>query len=286
MPTVEELFGYALTQSTQYQKAFMLTGTGANGKSTFINLLTFFVGEGNVSNVSLQDLSGGNRFKAAQLLDKLVNTFPDLSPKALEDSSVFKAIVSGDRFSAEFKGQDSFDFRPFAKLIFSANTIPHSRDIGYSFFRRWVILPFPNTFEPGGNTDERLIDKLTTETELSGLLNLAVAGLRRLEKQNAFTVNDSTATALEKYRLATDNVATFIAEMCVVGNDHKCGTAQLYSAYTAWCEDWGMKRCGKKTFNERMEAQVEKIERRREGGKSSETWFGIGLTVGAYTNQF
>ena len=81
-------------------------------------------------------------FKRADLFGKLVNMFADLDSRALKSSSYFKAIVSGDAMDAERKHRDPFYFRPFARLVYSANEIPQSNDKSFAYYRRWCIYNF------------------------------------------------------------------------------------------------------------------------------------------------
>ncbi|MFC1717075.1 phage/plasmid primase, P4 family [Candidatus Poribacteria bacterium] len=171
---IEEFFGYALIPDNRFGKAFMLTGGGANGKSTLLNLLERFIGRENVSKVPLQELDQ-HRFKRADLFGKLVNMFPDLNAHAVKSSTYFKAVTTGDVIDAERKNRDPFYFRPFARMIFSANEIPSSSDRSFAYYRRWSIIPFPNQFV-GENADTNLIDRLTQPDELSALLNQALIG--------------------------------------------------------------------------------------------------------------
>jgi putative DNA primase/helicase len=277
--TMAELFGYCLVPTTKYHKAFMFTGEGSNGKSTVIDLLTTFIGEDNITNITLQDLEK-NRFKVAQLNGKLLNTFADLSYQALETSGMFKSIVSGDRISAEYKGKDAFDFRPFARLVFSANEVPTSRDVSKAFFRRWIIVPFPYTFDSSNPSarpkDPNLLEKLTTEESLSALLNFALDGLRRLEEQGSFTENASTKLALEKYKKESDNVALFLEEMCVQASYALCSTKQLFAEYESWCEESGLKSLGRIRFNKRLQDHIPTLRKKRQF-QGPEVWVGIGL---------
>lgn len=253
IPMLYEWFGYAMLPITRYEKAMMLTGEGSNGKSKFIELFERFIGTNNISNVPLQDLEH-NRFKLAQIYGKLANTFADIPAKALEKSSVFKTVVSGDRTSAEFKGKDSFNFKPFARLMFSANELPRSADLTNGFFRRWIIVPFPNKFGEGGlKADPKIMDKLTTDEELSGLLNRALDGLEWLEKQGHFTINDSTNEMLNQYKLDIDNIAIFIDELCVVSPNVTLEKQRLYKDYSDWCFTSGYKAMGLKKFYSRIE---------------------------------
>ncbi|MGL5511966.1 MAG: DNA primase family protein, partial [Sporomusa sp.] len=122
---VYELFGYCLVPDTRFHKAFMLLGDGENGKSTFISLLEAFIGARNCSSESLQNLDETtNKFRMANLAGKLVNIYADLPTKRMEETSTFKSLVSGDMQSAERKGEKSFSFKNFARLVFGANKLP------------------------------------------------------------------------------------------------------------------------------------------------------------------
>ena len=175
---VYEWLGLCLVPETKYSKAVFLTGSGANGKSVFLELVEHFIGRSNISNVSLQDLEK-NRFKLAMLLGKLANIYADLPRTSLEKTDVFKTVVSGDRINAERKGQDAFDFKPYARLMFSMNEVPRSYDTSDGFMRRLLIIHFPNKFGEGGKkADVNILSKLTVDDQMSGLLIKAIEGLR------------------------------------------------------------------------------------------------------------
>jgi P4 family phage/plasmid primase-like protien len=161
----------------------MLVGSGSNGKSVFLKIIEALVGSQNTSHISLQDLDK-DRFAAAGLYCKMVNTFADLKQLKLTSSGNFKMLVSGDSIRAQNKFKDPFSFRNYAKLIFSANKIPESDDETYAYYRRWLILEFEKIFDE--DRDTRLIDKLTTPEELSSLLNLALIALKKLRNDNGF----------------------------------------------------------------------------------------------------
>jgi putative DNA primase/helicase len=142
---IEEWLGWVLLPSTAFQKALILLGVGSNGKSVFLNLLEHYVGSQNISKVPLQELDG-NRFKRYLLFGVLVNLFGDLDATDLQSSSYFKTIVSGDQIDAERKFCDAFSFRSFCRLVYSTNDFPKSPDKGFSFYRRLVMVTFPNQF--------------------------------------------------------------------------------------------------------------------------------------------
>lgn len=276
IPTLCEWFGYTMIPSTRYEKAVILTGSASNGKSKFLELYERFIGRDNTSNVTLQDLEN-NRFKLAQLQGKLANVYADISSQAMEKTSVFKTVVSGDRVSAEFKGKDSFDFKPFARLTFSANELPKSRDLTDGYFRRLIIVDFPNTFGKNGlKKDPHILDKITTEEELSGLLNMALDGLKRLSKNGEFTENESTLKAIEQYRREIDPLISFLDERCHLDEEADVDKQELYDAYLQWSHSAGVKPLGKIRFYGRIEKDAKAIDY-RPSPKAKRHFKGIGL---------
>lgn len=233
----EEMYGYCTIPDTRHQKAFLLKSGGESGKSVHLNLLGDFLGEDNISSESLQDLSE-NRFRKANLAGKLANIFADIPNKAIEDTDTFKALVVGDWITGERKGKDPFKFKNTARLIFSCNELPRTKDNSYGFFRRWVILDFPNTF-PVGNPrrDPNLLDKLTTQTELSGLLNLAICGLKRLMRRGAFLVPLSATNALKEYLLSNDSAKAFFSEHVKLSPNDRVSRRRLYECYKHYCRE-------------------------------------------------
>lgn len=234
----EEIFGYCLIPDTKFQKAFMLTGSGRNGKSTFLDLLEAFIGEENVSKVPLQEICD-HKFKRAELFGKMLNTFADLDAKSLQSSTYFKTIVAGDAIDAERKNQQPFFFRPFARLVFSTNEIPRSPDRSFAYYDRWCIIPFPNQFILGANADKDILLKLTSKWELSGLLNRALAGLRRLMANGAFTESETVQQALVDYKKSNDTVMAFCLECVEKVEDGRIERTKLYDSYVGFCHNEG-----------------------------------------------
>lgn len=234
---VEELFGYALIPDTRFHKAFMLVGEGSNGKSTVLSLLEASVGSENVCKVPIQELCE-HRFKRADLFGKLLNVFADLDYKSLRSTTYFKTVVSGDPIDAERKNRDPFSFRPFSRLVFATNEIPRSKDRSYAYYRRWCIIPFPNQFT-GSAADKDLLAKITQPSELSGLLNRALNGLRRLFDNGDFSESETVQKAVRDYIKANDTVAAFIDDMCDVTPDGEIERGKLYQAYLQYCESEG-----------------------------------------------
>jgi putative DNA primase/helicase len=251
IPLIHEIVGYLVTPDNSLQAAVMLLGEGANGKSTLLSLLTALLGAENVSTVALHRLDE-DRFSAAELEGKLANIFADLDARALQASSMFKAITGGDAIMGERKYADAFSFRPYARLLYSANEPPPTPDSSDAFFRRWVIIPFEKRFD-GKKADRHLLHRLTRPDELAGLLNHGLRALPALRERGAFLTTEATAKAAQRFRVDSDSVAGFLGESCEFDLDLRVERSRLFDAYRGWCVDNNRRPLGKQRFNRRVE---------------------------------
>lgn len=263
---VVKMLGYILLRNAKYEKAFLLVGEGSNGKSVFIKVVVSLVGKENSANVALQELTS-DRFASSKLCGKMVNVFADLKADRINDTGYFKTLVSGDRIMAQKKHQQPFEFENYAKLIFSANKIPDTSDDSYAYFRRWVILRFDRTFE-GAAKDEGLIDKLTTPEELSGLLNVALGGLKRLKAEHGFEHTDIDEIK-EMYREGASKIRDFITEQCILDTENPeltIATYDLHDSYATFCKSRGSSFLDNTRFGAELKARgVERKLKRRKG---------------------
>jgi P4 family phage/plasmid primase-like protien len=248
-----QFIGYCIYKSAKYEKAALCIGKGDNGKSTFLKWLDGFIGSHNASHASLQELSGGNRFAAADLQEKMINTFADLRSEKLYDTGPFKMLVSGDSIRAEKKYGLPFSFKNYAKLIFSCNDIPQSEDKGYAYFKRWLIFHFDNVFT-GEQRDTELFRKISTSEEYSGALNLVLISLRQLIKNNGFTDMDDIEAVKEDYELNSSTVANFIHEKYEITKDERddilCRV--LYDDYVEYCNDNNLNKKSDSVFGQEL----------------------------------
>ena len=234
IPAIQELLGYVLWRDYPAAKAWMLVGTGANGKSTFIALLKTLLGIENVSSRGLVDLEK-NRFATADLFGKLANLYADLEDVALKSTGKFKMLTGRDPVTAEFKYRNGFPFLNIAKMVFSCNKIPEAVDDTDAFFRRWVIITFPNQFL-GNREDRNLLAKLTTPEERSGLLNFALEGLTRLQSNGwHFSNPKTTAEIRNEYIRKSSPVQAFLMDCTKLDVDGLIPRAQLFSRFSEYC---------------------------------------------------
>lgn len=272
---IQETIGYCLLQDMPFHKAVMLIGEGANGKSTLLNLIKTLLGSQNISDVTLQALCI-DRFATAELYGKLANLCADLPDTALQSTGTFKMITGNDPITAERKYQQKFTFKNYAKLIFSTNKAPETKDDTTAFWRRWIILSCSNRFL-GSKCDPKILEKITTEEEMSGLLNYALEGLSRILKNGGFSQNEDIEQMRAQYIRKSNSAKAFIEEKLEPENDPKAFIieTELYSIYVLFCEKEKLPSMPKRNFTMNMQqfaSFAKQTTERVEGKKGVHVW--------------
>lgn len=239
---LEELVGFLFYRANQLGKAFVLVGNKSNGKSTFLGLLQSLLGRDNTSSLDLREL--GDRFKTAELFGKLANIGDDIGDGYISDSSVFKKLATGDRVTAERKGEQPFQFDSYSKLIFSANTIPRIKDRTGAVMRRLMIVPFTGVFGEGVY-DPYLKFKLEEEDCMEYLVQLGVKGLERVIEHNGFSKSKRIDEKIREYEIENNPLLGFLEEIEKI-KDEPCNT--VYDKYMAFCYANNFKPLGRNNF--------------------------------------
>ncbi|MCJ7635690.1 phage/plasmid primase, P4 family [Candidatus Bathyarchaeota archaeon] len=274
LPIVQELIGYCLYKAMPFHKAVLLIGEGRNGKSTFLNLLVAFLGIENTAHVTLQDLCV-NRFAVAELLGKLANIRADLTKTTLASVGRFKELTGNDRIMAEFKHENPFTFQATAKQIYSCNEAPEIKEDTLAIFSRWIILACNNIFL-GQNCDPKILEKLTAPSELSGLLNYALEGLKRLLDTGTFSINEDIAELRVTMIRKMNSAKAFIEEQISYENDINAfiEESELYSKFILYCKKEKLPTTNKANFTKNMHEYLTQAKQttRRVAGKIVHVW--------------
>lgn len=230
---LEEVIGYTFYRRNELRKAFILTGDKHNGKSTFLDMIANILGAENTCALDLKEL--GDRFKTAELFGKLANIGDDIGDEFIGNPAVFKKVVSGDRVSAERKGQDPFDFAPYAKQLFSANSIPRIKDKSGAVIDRLIIVPFNASFSKNdADYDPYIKYKLRDESVMEYLINIGLSGLSKVLKKQCFTVSDEVKKSLVEYEENNNPILLFFKEIDGSEVEGK-PTKSIYSRYVEFC---------------------------------------------------
>lgn len=240
----QEILGYLLSAETKAEKAFFFYGSGGNGKSVLVSIITRLVGGENVSSIPLAEF--GKQFGLEGLVNKSVNIAAEneMGGNALKTEN-FKAIVSGDTITINIKYHPSISYKPHCKLVFVVNALPDSMDVTHGFFRKLVIVPFPQKFE-SDEQDKELTDKLLVE--LPGILNWAIIGLKRLRENN---YQFSYCTAIEEchrtYNVEQNPVREFFLEHIVLKEGARIRQSDFHDIYLRWLNEQGIDDKGTKS---------------------------------------
>ena len=238
IPLLQEWTGYNLwIFGYPAQKAMLFVGDGGNGKSTFIGILEALIGRQNRSAVSLHELED-NRFAKADLFGKASNLYPDLPNRDLKGTGMFKMLTGGDPIRAEDKNVKSWTFHNVAKLTFSCNEVPRVPEDSTAFFRRWIIVEFPYSFEGTKQEDRDLKERLVGNIEeMSGFLNWALEGLQRLRGNGWKFSNGKTVEIVkEDYIVRSDPYKAFVMHCIVENSGSQVKKDSLYGAYKEHCD--------------------------------------------------
>ena len=247
---LKEVAAYCLLREYPIHAALMCIGSGANGKSVFLSLLKHMLGQENVTSISIQDLEE-KPFAIAQLYQKMANIYPDLSSRSLQDTGRFKMLTGGDMVTAEKKFQQPFNYTSYAKHIYSCNQIPIAYDDSRAFFRRWIIINFPNNFD-GPNADKNLLKKLVTEKEISGFFNQLIGVLNTLILNGSFSYSLSIEERRELYKRLSDPVEAFCMDIIEFDSTGYIEKKELYSLFCEYCREKNYTALAENTFSKRM----------------------------------
>ena len=208
---LEEAIGYCFYRWNELGKAFILTGDKSNGKSTFLSMVQYLLGDENISSLDLKEL--GDRFKTAEMFGKLANIGDDIGDEFIANPAIFKKLVTGERVSAERKGQNPFEFNNYSKLLFSANNIPRIKDKTGAVQRRLTIIPFDARFSADDPDFNPYIKHLLkTDEVMEYLINLGIAGLKRVLLNRKFTGSTKVQKAMDEYEENNNPIIGFFRE--------------------------------------------------------------------------
>jgi len=244
---LEEILGHILLVDKFPHKIFFLTGSGANGKSTFVEMITKWTGELS-SHVDIANFDDGTSLTS--LVGKVVNVADDVDAIYLEKSKNLKTMASGNTVGARAIYSQPITLKNTATLIFTANEPPVFKDKSDGIGRRLVIIPFENKVKKRiYNLDELL----STDNAKSYLLNLALTGVKRILDNNLeMSTSETIETATKQYYLDNDSVLAYLNEYPNI-DDHF--VKDVYAQYEEmFCDERNLKAVSQSTFTKRIKS--------------------------------
>lgn len=232
------------------EKALMLYGEGANGKSVFFDLICALLHEKNVSNYSIQSLMDEKGYSRADLPNKLLNYSSEMIGQL--EAGIFKTLTSREPVSARMIYRQPVMITDYAKLAFNCNTLPKNVEHTAAYFRRFLIIPFLVQI-PEDKQDKKLAQKIIAAGELSGIFNWVLEGLNRLIEQGDYSPCDAAAKELNRYQTESDTVQTFLNERRYVKSINDFVSAQsLSNEYGEYCKEFRFRPLNHTNFVNRL----------------------------------
>lgn len=237
-----------------FDKALMLTGEGANGKSVNLAIMQSVLPPGSYSSVAPQNL--GDEQSISNLAGMRANIATEISESVIMSSGTLKKMISHERVEAKVVFKPKFFFIPTCTYTFAANALPPTDDYSRGFWRRWVVIHFPHTFQ-GAAAEVGLLDRLL-KTEAGAIASFSVAAGLAAIQRGGLTVPASSHDALKAWQQEADQVATFVEDLeiealpAAMPQVDWFPTATLYEKYHKWAEDGGARPLMKKSLIKRL----------------------------------
>jgi putative DNA primase/helicase len=249
---VQRAVGYSLTGETREQTMFIAHGSGANGKSVFMETVAAAAGEYAATAASDTFVSARRdaipndlaRFRGARLV-----RVPETEDGAGLARQVIKRITGGDSIAARFLHREWFEYYPTFKVWLVTNHLPSIPHNDLATWRRIRVVPFDNTI-PGSKRDPRLASKL--RAELPGILAWAAAGARAWYKEGLGYGPEVARKATQDYRARQDTVGRFLDEETEYDSEARTLNTALYDGYLAWCRSEGQQPISRTALNKAL----------------------------------
>ena len=272
---IQTAVGWAVTGDTSEQSMFILYGTGANGKSTFLNTIMNLLGDYSVATPTETFMKrNGEQIgnDIARLRGTRFVTTTEAEQGRRLSEPLIKQITGNDRMTARFLYGEFFNFVPTFKIFMASNHKPVIKGTDYGIWRRIKLIPF-TTRIPEDKQDKQLEKKLMLES--SGILNWIIEGAVRWCNEGLNTPNIITA-ATDEYRGEMDVIGNFIKEQCIIKSDVSIKAREFFKCYQDWCVEHNEHAVSERFLGLRLK-ELGLTQKRNADGRY---WQGICLTAG------
>jgi len=272
---VQTAVGWSLTGDTSEQTMFILFGSGANGKSTFLNTLNYLLGDyaiaADIESFMKKSNGDQNTNDIARLRGSRFVTTTEAEQGRRLSEPLIKKITGSDPMTARFLYGEFFSFNPTFKIYMATNHKPVIKGTDHGIWRRIKLIPFTTRIEES-KQDKELENKL--RNEVSGILNWLLEGTERWKRERLQTP-DIVLNATDEYRGEMDVIGNFLKEKCFIDLKYSIRIRELYKAYSDWCDDNNEHAVSERFFSMRLKDMG--YEQRRTS--EARFWSGLALRV-------
>ena len=267
---VQEYIGYCLQPSTCNEVAMVFDGEGSNGKSLLMEAILPLFSDVSAC-ISLSDLCRNPKVVLETTINKLFLYSTEASERYLVGNNDVKQLISGETVYIEPKYQKGFNYRPYSKILLNTNRWPRVDDMGYSWLRRFALIPFPHKFPQNPSFRTQYLNKMHSPAGQQVVFRWALEGLQRLYARRdkeahsylgPFTQSKTVDQHKEEYRLEADPITNFCSYNLVavegpISYKNSLPLDIIYDMYREWCTNDGLKPCSKPEFRRRLPFKVD-----------------------------
>jgi putative DNA primase/helicase len=278
---LQRVCGYCLTGLVTEHVMFFCYGTGANGKSTFANVLLGILGTGPSGYAAVAPIS---TFLASQTEQHPTDLAMlqgvrcviahETEPGRAWATSKIKMMTGGDLISARFMRQDFFSYSPQFKILILGNHKPALHNVDEAMRRRLHLIPFIITI-PAAERDPKLAEKLKAEyPQILGWMARGCEKWQRIGLAPPAKVRDATRS----YFVTEDNVGNWIAECCTLDPREYTTLIALFASWKTWAEKNGLHPGSSKQLAKALDARPELERKNTRTGLAA--WIGVAVATG------
>lgn len=275
---LQEYFGLCLTRITKFQLMLLLVGPKRSGKGTVMRVLKNLIGQANVAAPTLSSLS--SQFGLASLIHKTLAIIADARIGQRTDVQIIAerllSITGEDSITIERKFLSDWIGQLVVRFVWVANELPRIGDAGSAFSSRLFILVLRESFL--GRENRNLTEELLTE--IPGIANWALDGLKRLRDRDRFVQPDAGKDAIEAVSELGSPVAAFVHDECEIGIQYEIAVNDVYERFRQWSNDQGHRRPPPKNIfgnNLRSCVPLLAVKQHRDSGTRYRVYSGITL---------
>jgi P4 family phage/plasmid primase-like protien len=226
-----EILAYCMIPAYPINRIFCFIGAGMNGKSKFLELLRRFIGFDNCCSTELDTLCT-SRFEVTRLHKKLICQMGETNFNEMSKTSMLKKLSGGDMIGFEYKGKDPFEDINYAKLLIATNNLPTTTDKTIGFYRRWMIIDFPNQF-----SEQKDILADIPDEEYRALALKCCHILKELLDKRAFDNEGSVEERMERYEAKSNFLDKFVKEYTKEDPNGNITCGEFYKRFQGWCKE-------------------------------------------------
>lgn len=223
-----EIIAFCMIPDYPLNRIFCFIGSGSNGKSCYLNLLRKFIGDKNVCSTEL-DVLLKSRFEVTKLHKKLVCQMGETNFGEMSKTSMLKKLSGNDLIGFEYKNKTPFEAKNYAKILIATNNLPSTTDKTIGFYRRWVIIDFPNQF-----SEKKDILSEIPDAEFENLANKCVGLIMDVLKNREFTNEGSVEERMKRYEEKSNFLDKFLSEYTEEKLDCYITKAEFYRKFSDW----------------------------------------------------